>query len=40
MADAADHKLKVVLALKWVHGNVYDAKVSVTVPDSCYMLAI
>jgi len=37
MADAADHKLKVVLALKWVRGNAYEAKVSVTVPDSCYI---
>jgi hypothetical protein len=37
MADAAGHKLKVVLALKWLRGSVYGAKVSVTVPDSCYV---
>jgi hypothetical protein len=37
MPDTADHKLKVVLALKWVRGVDYDAKVSVTVPDSCYI---
>jgi len=30
-------KLKVQLALKWAHGNIYDATVSVTVTDSCYV---
>jgi hypothetical protein len=37
MAGTPDHQLKVVLALKWVRDSVYDAKVSVTVPDSCYV---
>ena len=37
MADDAKHTLKVTLALKRVHDNVYDAKVSVTVTDSCYV---
>ena len=39
MAEAVDHKLKVVLALKWNHGNIYDATVTVTVTDSCYVPA-
>lgn len=37
MADNVEHKLKVSLTLKWVQGNLYDAKVSVTVTDSCYV---
>jgi hypothetical protein len=37
MADNVEHKLKVSLALKWVHGNVYEAKVFVTITDSCYV---
>ena len=37
MAEAADHKLKVSLALKWLQGNDYEAKVSVTVTDTCYV---
>jgi hypothetical protein len=37
MTDAGEHKLKVSLALKWNHGNIYDATVSVTVTDSCYV---
>lgn len=37
MASNVEHKLKVSLALKWVRGNLYDAKVSVTVTDSCYV---
>jgi hypothetical protein len=28
--------LKVVLGLKWIKGNDYEAKVTVTVTDSCY----
>jgi hypothetical protein len=37
MADVVDHKLKVSLALKWLHGDIYEAKVSVTVTDTCYV---
>jgi hypothetical protein len=37
MANIGVHALKVVLELKWAHGDVYDAKVSVTVTDSCYV---
>jgi hypothetical protein len=37
MTDAAKRPLKVVLALKWNHKDIYDAKVSVTVIDSCYV---
>ncbi len=37
MPEAVDHKLKVVLALKWNHGDIYDATVTVTVTDSCYV---
>jgi len=36
MADDAEHQLNVSLALQWTYGNVYDAKVSVTITDSCY----
>jgi hypothetical protein len=35
-ADIKTHNLKVSLALKWVKGNDYEAKVSVTITDSCY----
>lgn len=35
-AEPKAHNLKVVLDLKWVQGNEYDAKVSVTITDSCY----
>jgi hypothetical protein len=35
-AEPNSHSLKVVLDLKWVQGNEFDAKVSVTVTDSCY----
>lgn len=35
-AEAKAHNLKVVLEIKWVQGNDYDAKVSVTITDSCY----
>ena len=38
MTDAAAKRpLKVVLDLKWNHKDIYDAKVSVTVIDSCYV---
>jgi hypothetical protein len=37
MADAVNHQLKVSLTLKWDHGNIYDAKVAVTITDSCYI---
>lgn len=37
MADAKEQKLNVSLDLKWAHGNIYDAKVSVTITDSCYV---
>jgi len=37
MASAAERPLKVVLELKWDHKDIYDAKVSVTVIDSCYV---
>jgi hypothetical protein len=35
-AQTKAHNLKVVLDLKWVQGNEYEAKVSVTITDSCY----
>jgi hypothetical protein len=35
-ADTKTHNLQVALALKWNHGNIYDAKVSVTITDTCY----
>lgn len=34
--NAASRPLKVVLALKWKHNDIYEATVSVTVIDSCY----
>ncbi|MFZ0480868.1 MAG: hypothetical protein WAL71_17135 [Terriglobales bacterium] len=37
MTDAAERSLKVVLTLAWAHDDVYHAKVSVTVIDSCYV---
>lgn len=37
MADTSNNTLKVSLALSWAHDNIYDANVSVTVPDSCYI---
>jgi len=37
MADDVKHALKVSLGLVWLHGNVYGAKVSVTITDSCYV---
>ena len=30
------HELKVTVALKWVKGDEYEAKVSVQITDSCY----
>jgi hypothetical protein len=36
MAAKPAHKLEVKLALKWLHGNEYEATVSVTLIDSCY----
>ena len=33
---AKTHQLKVTLALKWVKGDEYEAKVSVQITDSCY----
>jgi len=37
MADNVEAKLHVSLALNWDHGNVYDAKVSVTILDTNYV---
>ena len=37
MPDNGEHKLKVSLSLKWDHGDVYKATVTVTVTDSCYV---
>jgi hypothetical protein len=37
MTDAAKRPLKVALDLKWNHKDIYDAKVTVTVIDSCYV---
>jgi hypothetical protein len=37
MVDDGEHKLNGSLALIWVHGNVYNAKVSVMITDSCYV---
>ncbi len=37
MADDVEPKLHVSLALNWDHGNVYDAKVSVTILDTNYV---
>jgi len=37
MTAAEDpHHLDVVLELKWLHDNIYEAKVSVTITDTCY----
>jgi hypothetical protein len=36
MPEPAVRPLTVVLALSWKHNDIYDAKVSVTVLDSCY----
>jgi hypothetical protein len=35
-AGSTPHSLKVVLTLKWLQGNDYEAKVAVTTTDSCY----
>jgi hypothetical protein len=37
MSNEAAHSLRVSLVLKWKHDNIYDAKVSVTLTDTCYM---
>jgi len=34
--DPKIHNLKVILDLKWIKGNDYEAKVTVTITDSCY----
>jgi hypothetical protein len=34
--DPKIYNLKVVLDLKWIQGNDYEAKVTVTITDSCY----
>jgi len=37
ITDAAKRPLKVVLGLVWAHDDVYRAKVSVTIVDTCYV---
>ena len=37
MAADVKHTLKVVLGLIWDHKDIYDATVSVTITDSCYV---
>ncbi len=37
MADNADYKLKVGLGLIWLRKDIYGAKVSVTILDTCYV---
>jgi hypothetical protein len=36
MAQNKVNKLKVTLALKWIHGDEYEAAVSVELTDTCY----
>jgi hypothetical protein len=36
MGHNLEHRLTVNLALRWLHGNEYDATVYVTLTDTCY----
>jgi|CZKK01.1.fsa_nt_gi hypothetical protein len=37
MPENAEYKLKVSLGLVWLRNNIYGAKVSVTILDTCYV---